>query len=242
MVDAKKIVEIALSQVGYEEPHHDNHQKFGHDIDTLYPLWYNGKKDGYDWCCQFHDWCHLTVEGFETAKKVLNRPSKNLGAVVKYAYNYLDQAGRTGKKPSIGASIFFQNSKGLSHIGIVYNYDSSYVYTVEGNAGPGSFYVVKNKYKLSDGYIYGYGYPKYDAQPQPTPSDYTPGSIYRVTCKGPLRIRTSPDTGSDLNIIDNLYRGDKVECREVAKDSKGRTWIRIDGWTCAEESGTKYIE
>ena len=79
-------------------------------------------------------------------------------------------------------------------------------------------------------------------QPQPTPSGYTPGHIYKVTCKGPLRIRTSAETGSDLNIIDNLYRGNKVECRETLKDSKGRIWIRIDGWTCAEESGVKYIE
>lgn len=79
-------------------------------------------------------------------------------------------------------------------------------------------------------------------QPQPTPGKYEPGKVYKVVCKGPLRIRTSAKIDTDLNIIDNLYNGDKVECREVTKDSKGRTWLRIDGWTCAEENGYTYIE
>ena len=245
-MDYKKVIDYVKSQIGYEEPNHDNHNKYAHDIDTNHPRWYGscGKKDGYDWCSVFVDDAFIQAYGESNAYKILNRPQDNLGAVVKYAYNYLDKVGRTGKNPQLGATIYFQNSKGLSHTGIVIDYDSSYVWTVEGNAGPGSYFVVKNKYKRSDSYIYGYGYPLYDAQPQPqpTPSGYTPGQIYKVTCKGPLRIRTSAETGSDLNIIDNLYRGDKVECMETLKDSKGRIWIRIDGWTCAEESGVKYIE
>lgn len=248
-MDAKKVIEYALSQVGYKEPAgKKNWNKYAEDIDKNYPRWYGscGKKQWLDWCSVFVDDCFIQAYGVENAHKILNRPNDNLGAVVSYAYNYLKSINRVGKNPEPGAIIYFQNSRGLSHTGIVVSCNATSVTTVEGNAGANSDSVVKNTYSRSTGYIYGYGYPVYAAQPQPTPTptpaDYTPGNIYKVTCRGPLRIRTSAETGSDLNIIDNLYRGDKVECRETLKDSKGRIWIRIDGWTCAEESGEKYIE
>ena len=246
-MDAKKVIEYALSQVGYKEPvGKKNWNKYAEDIDNNHPRWYGscGKKQWLDWCSVFVDDCFIQTYGVENAHKLLNRPNDNLGAVVSYAYNYLKSINRVGKNPEPGAIIYFQNSRGLSHTGIVVSCNATSVTTVEGNAGQNSDSVVKNTYSRSTGYIYGYGYPVYAAQPQPTPTpaDYTPGHIYKVTCKGPLRIRTSAETGSDLNIIDNLYRGDKVECRETLKDSKGRLWIRIDGWTCAEESGVKYIE
>ena len=81
----------------------------------------------------------------------------------------MKEAGRFGSTPKKGCSIYFKNSAGPSHIGIVYDFDSNYVYTVEGNAGNHCWYVVKNKYSRNYERILGYGYPIYDSEPTPGP-------------------------------------------------------------------------
>ncbi len=102
------------------------------------------------------------------------------------------------------------------------------------------------------GYKIGYKYRKwtyhgrlkyvdYGAQPQPVPpEEYKPGTVYKVQCTGPLRIRKGAST--DTEIIDNLYRGDKVECESVVKDKDGNTWLKITGYTCANYGGGVYIK
>lgn len=240
MAKALKVVEYALSQVGYEEPHHNNWNKYAEDIDTNYPKWYGtcGKKQGLDWCSVFVDDCFIQAYGIVVAHKLLNRPDNNTGAVVKNAYNYLDKIGRTGKEPKLGATVYFQNSKGLCHTGIVVDFTNDYVYTVEGNAGTGSYFVVKNKYRRTTSYIYGYGYPEYEDEPKPEPK-YKRGEIYTVTCKGPLRLRTGPSTKDEILL--DLSKGDKVHCLKVVTQD-GKTWLRVDGYCCATENGNIYIE
>lgn len=246
---ASDLVNYALSQVGYcEDPLGSNHNKYASYIDTT--EWYLRKEgskiwihkvDYHDWCSTFADCCAVKTFGLTQARKVLNRPVyNNYGSTVKYSYNYLKSIGKTGKVPQYGAYIYFQNSAGLCHVGIVVSFNSDTVTTVEGNAGTGSNYVVKKTYKRSDNYIYGYGYPLYDdIKPEPT-EDYKPGSIYNVTCKGPLRIRKG--AGTSYDIIDDLYKGDKVLCKEVIKDKDGNTWLKIEGYTCAKYGKEVYIE
>ena len=101
MSNAEMIVDLALSQVGYEEPFHDNRQKYGAYLDNT--TWYEYKEgdktwihrvNGYDWCTQLHDWVHVTTWGVEKARQILNRPRyNNYGAVVKYAYGYYKDKG-----------------------------------------------------------------------------------------------------------------------------------------------------
>ena len=76
--------------------------------------------------------------------------------------------------------------------------------------------------------------------PTPTPTPYKKGSVYTVTCKGPLRIRKGPSTND--TIIDDLYKNDKVLCEDVVKDGSGNTWIKITGYTCAKYGNDTYIE
>lgn len=246
-MDAKKVIEYALSQVGYKEPSgKKNWNKYAEDIDRNHPWWYGscGKKQWLDWCSVFVDDCFIQTYGVENAHKLLNRPNDNLGAVVSFAYNYLKSINRVGKNPEPGATIYFQNSQGLSHTGIVVSCNATSVTTVEGNAGPNNDSVVKNTYSRSSGYIYGYGYPVYAAQPQPTPqptpAGYKKGEIYTVTCKGPLRIRRSAST--DYEIIDNLYKGDHVLCEDILKDKAGNTWLKISGYVAAKYNGEEWIE
>lgn len=180
MADYKDLVKLALSQVGTaENPLGSNKQKYGEYIDQT--NWYEYKDathtwihkvNGYDWCTTFHDWCFVKTFGIDEARRLLNRPRyNNLGAVVKYAYGYMNSIGKIASTPEIGCSIYFKNAKGLSHIGIVYDYDDKYVYTVEGNAGTNCWYVAKGKYLRTNSRIVGYDRPLYKVEPQPPEED-----------------------------------------------------------------------
>lgn len=184
MADYKDLVKFALAEVGNaENPLGSNKQKYGAYIDTT--TWYeykDGSKtwihkvNGYDWCTTFHDYCFVKVFGIDEARRLLNRPRyNNLGAVVKYAYGYMNSISKISSTPEIGCSIYFKNAKGLSHIGIVYDYDDKYVYTVEGNAGTNCWYVAKGKYLRTYNRIVGYDRPLYNEKPAPPTPKPTPG-------------------------------------------------------------------
>lgn len=61
--------------------------------------------------------------------------------------------------PKAGDIIFFGNASSRYHTGIVTDCDGTYVYTVEGNTGVGSWSTTKvltREYSINDGRIYGY--------------------------------------------------------------------------------------
>lgn len=181
MGQVEELLKYALAQVGTaENPLGSNRQPYGAYIDsTDWYLYKQGDRtwrhlvNGYDWCTQYHDACFLKVFGIDKARKMLGRPVyNNMGAVVKYQVNYMKAINRFGYKPKKGCSIYFTNSQGWSHIGIVYDYDDKYVYTVEGNAGSHCWYVAKGKYLITNSRIGGYGYPLYDeVPPKPDPKE-----------------------------------------------------------------------
>ena len=161
------VIDVAESQIGYHEKAtnsqlddftansgNNNWNKYARDIDEKYPDFYNGKKNGYDWCDIFVDWCFVTAYGREDAQRLLCQPNHSLGAGCEYSYQYYKDKGQTGSAPKKGAQIFFGD---LDHTGIVVDFDSNYVWTVEGNSGNE---VKKKKYSRNDSWIYGYGYPK----------------------------------------------------------------------------------
>jgi len=219
MTMADKIVEWALSQVGYEEPQHNNYQKYGSFLDST--NWYEYKEgdriwihkvDGHDWCTQLHDAAFVQTFGVEKSRQLLHRPRyNNYGAVVKYTWGYYNAAGRTGKHPKKGCSIFFQRGGQLSHIGIVVDVQGDRVITVEGNAGPGSFFVYKNTYNIHDSYIYGYGYPEYTESKYPDPPFDAVNDLKGVA------IRSGPF--SDCPIIGYISLGAIVTIEDVAGSS-----------------------
>ena len=240
MAKASKVISYVKEQIGYEEPNHDNYTKYGHLMDTTYSGFFNGKKDGHDWCCTFVCCSFCESFGKAVALKILNMPAGNLSAVVKYFYNYMKGGGMTGYVPKKGAVIFFQNSLGLSHVGIVVDYTETTVTTVEGNSGVGSWFVTEHTYNRKNSYIYGYGYPKYEAEPQPKPEPtYKRDGVYTVVCRGELNLRTG--AGTDNPVLMKLHKGDKVHCLKVVKED-GKTWLRVDGYCCATEDGDIYIK
>ena len=101
-----------------------------------------------------------------TAYYVLFQPSSNnCAAVVSYMANYFKAAGQYYKSIrdlATGDIVFFQNSKGLSHVGICVDWsDANKTFTtVEGNKNSK---VSRCVYKYSDvgGYVAGFGKPRY---------------------------------------------------------------------------------
>lgn len=255
MTQSEKLVAYANSQIGTaEDPLGSNKQKYGALIDST--DWYLYKKgdetwrhkvNGYDWCTQFVDASFITTFGIDAARKMLYRPVyNNMGAVVKYAFNYFKNAGQGFTKeeytPKPGDVIYFQNSKGLSHTGIVTAVDDKTVTTVEGNSGKNCWYVAKHNYKLTNAKIYGYGHPNYTVDPEPEKKEldgYTVGKKYCVSCNA-LNVRTAAT--KDSGIVTTINHGAEVECLALTHDDNGNTWMRIsNGWICCIESGKVYV-
>ena len=256
MLDPKAVIEYALSQVGTaENPLGSNKQPYGAMLDQI--PWYLYKEgdrtwihqvNGHDWCTQFVDASFITIYTIDTARKMLFRPTyNNYGAVVKYAYNYFKSAGKGFPKesynPQPGDVIYFQNSEGLSHTGIVVAVTASQVTTVEGNSGDNYWYVTKHTYYKNSSYIYGYGHPDYD-EPEPDPKEldgFKVGNTYEVICEDPLLIRKGP--GTSFENVGELKKGDKIKCTALRHDGELNTWLQFDkGWSCGLYHGERYLD
>ena len=255
-MNAKDLIDYAISQIGTaEDPLGSNKQKYGALIDsTDWYLYKDGNKtwrhlvNGYDWCTQFVDASFITIFTIDKARKMLFRPTyNNYGAVVKYAFNYFKNAGKGFKKeeysPKAGDVIYFQNSAGLSHTGIVIDVSSGMVTTVEGNSGKNCWYVAKHTYSKTSSYIYGYGCPDYD-EPDPDPKEmdgFKVGNAYEVICNDPLMIRKGP--GKSYDIVGELKKGDKIVCKALRHDASMNTWLEHDkGWSCGLYQGQRYMD
>lgn len=174
---ASALIKTALAEVGYHEKRTNsqlesktansggnNYTKYANYIDKNCPTFYNARKNGYAWCDLFNDYCYIKTFGETKARELLCQPTKSAGAGCIYSYRYYKAKGQVGKTPKKGAQIFFGKSEGtLHHTGIVIDFDSTYVYTVEGNSND---QVSKRKYARNNSTIYGYGYPKFDAEPK----------------------------------------------------------------------------
>ena len=161
-----KVLAIALAEVGYLEKSSaaslynktanagtGNYTKFNKELHDLQP---SNMDYPAAWCDAFVDWCFYKAFGADMARKML------CGTFDDYTVNsaeYYKRAGRWYSTPKRGDQVFFRNSGGICHTGIVYNVAGSRVYTIEGNK---SNAVRKCDYSTTDGYIAGYGRPRYE--------------------------------------------------------------------------------
>lgn len=196
----EKLVRWAQAQLGYKATS-DKRNKYAEELDNLGP-WFNGRKNGFDWCCCFVTDAFYQCFG-QTARSMLFQPSRanDLAAACGYAANYFANNGSFSKTPEKGAQIFFGVRGVEEHTGIVIDYDSSYVYTIEGNAGGGGGSVLQRKYARSSSWISGYGIPKWslvsNVTPDPTPAP-TPATAYDKVKPGTVYIVKAGDTLSGI--------------------------------------------
>ena len=177
----EKLVTCAKKQVGYLEKRSNaqlddktanagsaNWNRYARDIDSKYPNFYNGKKNGYSWCDIFVDWVFIECFGYENALKMLYQPEKSAGAGCKYSADYYRRNNAFFKQPIVGDQVFFGDYGNEGHTGIVVAVNGNVITTVEGNTS-GGYGVDANgdgvyikRYDTSTQYIPGFGRPNWE--------------------------------------------------------------------------------
>ena len=187
-MNAQKVIDIAIAEVGYLEKSrdayvrnpeviwyktdgagYDNFTKYAYRIDQL--DWYANYVQGAPWCSTFIDWLFIEAFGEPAAAKIKNHGVYD--ALVDCAIDQYKAVGQWYTEPRIGDQIFFAKANGVNpaHTGLVVDVDDTYVHTVEGNTssqdgtveanGGGVF---RKKYKRNYYRILGYGRPFYDEE------------------------------------------------------------------------------
>ena len=172
-VKAADVIKVADNEVGYLEKASNtklddktansgsaNYTKYARDLAAA--GYYNGNKNGYEWCDVFVDWCFYTACGNDRKKaEALQCQTGDLGAGTGFSMGYYKAQGRLDTVPRVGDQVFFRYSgSGVDHTGIVTDVTADRISTVEGNSGNS---VRRKSYERSYYAIIGYGHPKYDA-------------------------------------------------------------------------------
>lgn len=128
-----------------------NYTKFARDVNN----WNQPGCQGQPWCAVYQFWKLVKVFGLTKALQIMGGGFYNCQSVTRHA----KEKGTWHSTPKKGALIIFRNG---SHIGSVNSFDSTYVYTNEGNTSSTSGVVANGgacrnkKYKLTDSAIDGY--------------------------------------------------------------------------------------
>lgn len=186
--------------------------KFARDLDALGDF-YNGRKNGYDWCDVFVDWCFVTTFGREIAQKLLCQPDKSCGAGTAYSLGYYEARGRLYTAPEPGDQIFFGDAKSTWHTGLVVKAEGGFVHTVEGNAGNPSA-VRACRYAAGGRMIKGYGRPDWSLVPEENEEDDMKyyekladvPAWYQPTVEKLVKAGALNGTGDGLNVSEDFCR------------------------------------
>lgn len=231
-----KILEIATAEVGYLEKASNsqldgpmdnagsgNWTKYARDLDGI-PGWYNGPKNGYEWCAVFFDWCLIQAYGVDKARMMTNHTTAGAGCTwAAQAYLSADQWSKT---PKVGDQVFFGSGiNSCTHTGIVYNIDNDRIYTIEGNTS-GNAGLVSNgggvfrkSYAKNYTKIVGYGRPKYEIAED---DNMTGEEIYKAlteylrTLKCPENMQAELNEAIELGITDGTRPMDVCRRCEAA--------------------------
>ena len=158
MTPQERVIALATSQLGTQEAG-KNITKYANDFDTKYPNFYNGKKQGAEWCDIFYDWCFVTEFGEDTGRQMLYQPWKSAGAGCKFSAGYYQNHNAFFKSnPQKGDQIFFYVGGEINHTGMVVDVADGRVLTIEGNSGNK---VAGHSYLLTNSKIAGYGRPNW---------------------------------------------------------------------------------
>lgn len=150
---AKKILDLAAKEVGYHEGrsggHWNNDQKYSDEVPGM--KW----SDGQAWCATFVSWLALKAG----VASLYPRTASCLAGVT-----WFKDRKQFSEYPAVGAQVFYGPGGG-THTGIVYDFDSTYIYTIEGNTNAGGSAegdgVYRKKRERRAANTYGYGYPAF---------------------------------------------------------------------------------
>ena len=227
---AKQLVSIAEAEIGYHEKASNsnldsktansgkgNYTKYSRDLHKA--GYYNGNKNGFDWCDQFVDWCFFKLCGSKDKAEYLECQTGNYGAGCGFSLKYYKAAGRFDGNPKVGDQIFFKytdDDSTADHTGIVVRVTDSLVETIEGNSGSE---VKRKAYQRTDKTIVGYGHPRYDAET----ATKAPAKEGAKTVKIEMPILRKGSTGAAVKTLQRLLR----QLQYVNLD--GKTLLIVDG-------------
>ncbi|MFR9794219.1 CHAP domain-containing protein [Streptomyces sp. MB22_4] len=176
-----QVIAAAMSQVGYREGYAEggwnNITRYADEVPGL------SSYQGQSWCMTFTSWVAMRA-GVPT---LFPR-----GVDCSAGVSWFQSASRWSWYPAVGAQVFY-GASGSEHTGIVYAYDATYIWTIEGNTsdngsteGDG---VYLRKRKRADAIVYGYGLPAYaeGITTADTALNGVSGYTYAVSNPGPSR-------------------------------------------------------
>ena len=177
-----KVLATAASYIGYHESG-TNWTIFSKRLDAC-GYYEPQKKQNIAWCSQFLDFCTMVScepeDRSDEEKKwdahyFLFQPSKgDLSASVKWQAKYFREHNAWYGSPQVGDWAFFGSSAGNEyHVGIVEKVNGMYIVTIEGNHNDE---VARVNRKVSE--CAGFGRPRYDDEPAPTPDPPKPTEKY----------------------------------------------------------------
>lgn len=190
---------------------YNNYTKFARDVNNL------GQPgcQGQPWCAEYQFWKLVQTLGITKALQIMGGGFYNCQSVM----NYAKANGTWHTKPKDGALIIFRRG---AHIGSVNSYNTSDVYTNEGNtssvagveANGGA--VRNKKYKINDPAITGYVWIDWGTETK-TESWVATGT--RVSTVNDLYIRETPNG----YILGHINAGDRVEINGTVSGK----WTRV---------------
>lgn len=190
---------------------YNNYTKFARDVNNL------GQPgcQGQPWCAEYQFWKLVQTLGITKALQIMGGGFYNCQSVM----NYAKANGTWHTKPKNGALIIFRRG---AHIGSVNSYNTSDVYTNEGNtssvagveANGGT--VRNKKYKINDPAITGYVWIDWGTETK-TESWVATGT--RVSTVNDLYIRETPNG----YILGHINAGDRVEINGTVSGK----WTRV---------------
>lgn len=198
MSGAAELIRAAKAEVDYKEGrsggHWNNKEKYAAQVPGM--AWVSD--GGYPWCALFVAWLALKSGNSDLFPRT---------ASCATALSWFRSKGRYSTYPAIGAQVFF-GPNGGTHTGIVYAYDSTYIWTVEGNTNangsPEGDGVYVKKHARRAATTFGYGLPSYaggvtTAEPA---LKGKPGFHYAAKAAGPVSAaRPKPNAPTGLKRV-----------------------------------------
>ncbi len=227
------LIAVAQTQIGYTEGNSTSQQggtSGGSGNYTKYGAWY-GINPG-AWCAMFVSWC--ANQAGIPGSIVYKHASCDLG-MQWFQNNGKWQWSRAVNgntyQPKRGDIIYFRTNVNQvtdsTHVGIIYNANSSTIYTIEGNA---SNKCQTKSYSISSTYILGYGTPAYsDNSGGGSTSTGASGlGTYRITATS-LTMRSGPGTSNP--VVTYLPNGAEINIIQVSSNNWGYgTYNGYSGW------------
>lgn len=159
----KKVVDLAVSQVGYKEAD-NNYNKYASDPRMTQA--YGWDLQNQPWCAVFVNWLFIDSFGLEIGEQMTYGCSPSC---FQQSFMYKD-AEAWYDTPQAGDQAFFYVNGNINHTGIVVDVKDSTVITVEGNCSDG---VCRNSYDVDSHYIAGFGRPNWNLAANAEESEQT---------------------------------------------------------------------